>query len=77
MQQCTRIESPWQWRGTLTGDAISIGVPPSAWLRQAVIVSLTAAVLCPLSLLKDLSALSFLPWPYVYPYPNPNPNPNL
>ena len=43
---------------------LTIGVPASAWLRQAVIVSLTAAVLCPLSLLKDLSALSFLPWPY-------------
>ena len=52
---------------------LAIGVPASAWLRQAVIVSLTAAVLCPLSLLKDLSALSFLP----SPYPSPNPNPNL
>ena len=40
---------------------LTIGVPASAWLRQAVIVSLTAAVLCPLSLLKVVSALSFYP----------------
>lgn len=48
----------------ILGDVFSsllrlAGVPASGWLRQAVIASLTAAVLCPLSLLKDLSALSF------------------
>eukprot|EP00965_Chrysotila_dentata_P090116 2974491-Pleurochrysis_carterae.AAC.1 len=35
------------------------GVKPSAMLRSATIITLTACVLTPLSLLKDLSALSF------------------